>query len=700
MGDDFRVRPGHVVTMTNGFLTKTHTVSALQVTDFDYDLDTICGTAEPGLRVETRIQYEDLFFQRYVTVAADGSWCVDYAHPGAGANEKSLYDLLPFTEGTAHLWDEDQDNTQVTWPYNLVAWVGGEHVEGNNWLYGDPVTLQINDPATDADPDYSAVAMPEVGPWFLTGVDFQFTYEDYDLKPGDTVTLSQGERTKQLVASPTLAFTSINYLTDAVTGIATPGAHVLVIVGYGGDYSRCTEADSAGNWSVNFFVPGDQLGEEGVLGLLPGMNVMAAEADADADSTNISRRIPTPVMRVRLTAGQIYAQNYLPGYPVTLTVYQPGNLENPVYTDTKVMEDDNLIIFEYPETLDIGAGYLVRTTDGVVTKEHTVTAVWIENVDMENDLVSGVAEAGTPVTVVARSTTVRAQRDLTADSGGSWTADFSVHGVEPWEQDVIDLDTAYIIFAYQVDDDNDMTWVHRMLNQPPQVGDISGAADPAPVNTFVQVSASFTDPDPSDTHTAVWDWGDGTASDGIVDETAGTVSGSHIYTEAGVYTVMLTLCDAAGECDEALYQYLVVYDPAGGFVTGGGWIWSPAGAYVDDPTLEGKATFGFVSKYQKGTQVPTGNTQFQFKAGNLSFHSASYNWLVVAGTKAQYKGSGRINGELAPNGHEYRFMLWAGDSPDTFRIKIWWEDSLGVETVVYDNGVDQAIGDGSIVIHK
>jgi hypothetical protein len=44
-------------------------------------------------------------------------------------------------------------------------------------------------------------------------------------------------------------------------------------------------------------------------------------------------------------------------------------------------------------------------------------------------------------------------------------------------------------------------------------------------------------------------------------------------------------------------------------------------------------------------------------------------------------------------------MLWATDrSPDTFRVKIWTE-SGSTESVVYDNGVEQAIGGGSIVVH-
>ena len=45
-------------------------------------------------------------------------------------------------------------------------------------------------------------------------------------------------------------------------------------------------------------------------------------------------------------------------------------------------------------------------------------------------------------------------------------------------------------------------------------------------------------------------------------------------------------------------------------------------------------------------------------------------------------------------------MLWAGhDEPDTFRIKIWEEDGDENETVIYENGLDQALT-GSIVVHS
>jgi hypothetical protein len=141
----------------------------------------------------------------------------------------------------------------------------------------------------------------------------------------------------------------------------------------------------------------------------------------------------------------------------------------------------------------------------------------------------------------------------------------------------------------------------------------------------------------------------------------------------------------------------VIYDPNDGFVTGGGWIDSPEGAYIPEPSLVGMANFGFVSRYRPHSDEPDGQTEFQFHVADLNFHSTSYEWLVVTGSDyAMFKRSGTINGE-----GDYLFRIWAGDSdPDTFRIRIWLEDeATGEETDVYDNGFDQEIGSGSIQIH-
>jgi hypothetical protein len=191
----------------------------------------------------------------------------------------------------------------------------------------------------------------------------------------------------------------------------------------------------------------------------------------------------------------------------------------------------------------------------------------------------------------------------------------------------------------------------------------------------------------------------------------GTLTGSHSFSAAGIYRITLTLTDSGGRSSQGVRD-VVVYDPSAGFVTGGGWFMSPVGAYKADANLTGFANFGFVSRYQKGASVPTGKTEFKFQTANLNFHSESYEWLVTSGARAQYKGTGTING----NG-DFRFLLTAvdgdrlgGTNPDRFRIKIWYyDDEQQKDVVVYDNqmetslagGYDEgsAVSGGSIVIH-
>ncbi len=214
----------------------------------------------------------------------------------------------------------------------------------------------------------------------------------------------------------------------------------------------------------------------------------------------------------------------------------------------------------------------------------------------------------------------------------------------------------------------------------------------AAIDTAIPFDGSLSSDADGDTLTYAWDFGDGSSGTGVMP--------AHTYTTVGIYNVCLTVNDGALDSGQAC-TLAVVYDPSAGFVTGGGWIDSPVGAYVADPSLTGKATFGFMSKYLKGAKVPSGSTEFRFQAGGFTFYSTSYDWLVVSKDKvtAQFKGSGMVNGALDPNGKAYKFMLWAGDgAPDTFRIKIWWEDEAG-EHVVYDNGFNQAISAGNIVVH-
>ena len=219
----------------------------------------------------------------------------------------------------------------------------------------------------------------------------------------------------------------------------------------------------------------------------------------------------------------------------------------------------------------------------------------------------------------------------------------------------------------------------------------------------VTFKGSFTDPGTGDTHTCAASWDDGTSSAGVVVEAngSGTCTATHTYTAPGVYTISMTVTDDDGASDTEQWL-VVVYDPNGGFVTGGGWINSPAGAYRPDPTLTGKANFGFVSKYKKGATVPEGQTEFQFQAGNLNFQSSCYQWLVVAGSKAQYKGTGTINGswELRLPAHRRTTVRLTGSvSRSMVRADVVYDNKFGSSDDI-DGADPQAINGGSIVVHK
>jgi PKD repeat protein len=295
---------------------------------------------------------------------------------------------------------------------------------------------------------------------------------------------------------------------------------------------------------------------------------------------------------------------------------------------------------------------------------------------------------------VALSSTSAAKPTFTAPDDGAYTFRAVVSDGHATASDDVTVNVANVVPVVQI--------------TGPASGTLSRVGDP------VTFTGSFTDRGRVDTHTARWSFDALTAAGVVVESNgSGSVSAAYTFSAAGVYQVKLDVTDDDGGLGSATTvagsdAYVVVYDPSAGFVTGGGWINSPAGAYRAQPSLAGRASFGFVSKYKKGATTPTGETEFDFSVASFRFHSDTYQWLVVAGAKAQYKGTGSVNGTSG-----YGFLLTVTDGDlaggggvDKFRIKIW---NLAGGNTVYDNvgGSDdidnanpQAIAGGSIVIHS
>ncbi|MFA4880246.1 MAG: HYR domain-containing protein [Candidatus Doudnabacteria bacterium] len=165
--------------------------------------------------------------------------------------------------------------------------------------------------------------------------------------------------------------------------------------------------------------------------------------------------------------------------------------------------------------------------------------------------------------------------------------------------------------------------------------------------------------------------------------------------EPGVYTLVVTATDNAGNIKVSDTVNFVVYDPSGGFAIGGGWF------YPDDSegslSSAGKANFGFNAKYKDSSS--TGNLEFQYKSGpDINLKSTTIDWLVISETSAQFQGTGTINGTGL-----YTFRVMAKDNAepgigaDHFDIRIWGgtDTSAGI---VYK--AKNTLSGGNIVVHK
>ncbi|MCA9974824.1 MAG: tandem-95 repeat protein, partial [Anaerolineales bacterium] len=204
--------------------------------------------------------------------------------------------------------------------------------------------------------------------------------------------------------------------------------------------------------------------------------------------------------------------------------------------------------------------------DDVTTAEDTAVTFTVTGNDSDPD---GNLDVTTTV-----STTNPAHGALVNEGNGSftYTPDANYSGSDSFSYAVCDSEGGCATALVNI--------TIAPVNDAPVVGPISAPADPVAIQVMVNVTAVFTDVENGGTHTAVWDWGDGSTSSGTITYAsgAGNVADSHTYSQPGVYTVLLTVTDNNGGWGQAEYQYIVVYDPNGGFITGAGQVISPDGA--------------------------------------------------------------------------------------------------------------------------
>jgi predicted extracellular nuclease len=250
------------------------------------------------------------------------------------------------------------------------------------------------------------------------------------------------------------------------------------------------------------------------------------------------------------------------------------------------------------------------------------------------------------------------------------------------------VESLYAPDQFRISDHDPVVVGLSLTNSAPVVGTVTGPVAAVSVGAPAAISAAFSDADRVDTHTATVEWGDGSSSAGTVD--GGTVSGSHTYSTAGSYTVRVTVTDQWGHRGASTLESVVVYDPAAGFATGGGWVSSPAGALMSNPGHTGKGSFQLNATYSAGATRPGGSLTYSLSGTQFALGTTSLDWLVVTGDTARLAGPATLNGSAG-----YRVLATLTDrgKADTLRVAV----TDGSGAVVYDSGA-QAV-QGQVTLH-
>jgi hypothetical protein len=239
----------------------------------------------------------------------------------------------------------------------------------------------------------------------------------------------------------------------------------------------------------------------------------------------------------------------------------------------------------------------------------------------------------------------------------------------------------------------------------PTITSLIGPVTPEQIGTQSTITVEFEDPELSlDEYTVEFDWGTDltgeavaascVATSAVSGATAestcsltepttgvpGVATGTVGYAKPGVYSVDVTITDRSGLSSTETYEFVVVFDPRGGRVSGSGTFWSdPRSYFGDGPRWGTISLFGYDARYRNNSTAPVGQTRLRL-LGGFDFRSTAYDYLVVNDTIAVTEGVGRIDGR---GGYRMRVQGIDNGRVDFFQITIW-DDETG--EVVYDNG--------------
>lgn len=377
----YDLKPGDVVTVTDGATPRTHVVQDLAVTGVDEAADTVAGTADPGTMVEVW-PHEGGPLRVKPFAGDDGTWLAAFA---------GLYDIVPGTGGRSQIVDGAGNATAVDWsvpvppsPW-LLAFPEFEMVQGWEWPMEVGVHLEIDDPSTDASPDYQADGTTAPTPWGDPRSYVEFAFGGaYDLKAGDIVTLTDGTSPQTHVVR-TLSVLEVDISADTIAGSTGAGADVVL---WPHEFDQTatvqTTAGDDGAWLADF---------SELFDLVGGTAGRAQAPDEFGNATAVDWRAPLTRLTIFLDRPFIEGYEWPDGATVTVAVADKEACTSSAVAASPEWDPQNTFFWiEFPSGCLIVPGDVVTMTDGDLTITHVVQDLAVTEVSVETETVSGTAD--------------------------------------------------------------------------------------------------------------------------------------------------------------------------------------------------------------------------------------------------------------------------------------------------------------------
>jgi signal peptidase I len=409
--------PGDYVVATDGSNTKDLELEYITLDVFDPENDRVSGYALPGREVgvgvgnETGEQWMSVY-----TNDSTGEWVADFTLEGFE------FDITEDSWAGGNVNDEDGDVTAAhnSGPSEPPAWFTvfpeQDAVEAWNWPLGALVHMAIDDPSTEATPDYEQDETITFTPWGSWQLWAWFDFAGvYDVKPGDIVTLSYGDTVRTHVVR-NLAITKANHEDDIVKGTADAGAEIHVWPHATGQ-EQLAKTNPQGKWNVDF---------TGIYDLKPRDGGRAEIRDEMGNATAIDWYIPEPRFTIYPDAQWFDGNDWPDGATVRITVK-----DKPKCTFTQESWG-RFFNGNFPDGCIVTAGDRVTFTDGTIIRKHTVRNLAITKIDKEANTVMGIADTGAVVHAWvwnSDGSTLDGSNLYVTAVDGMWQADFGALGI-------------------------------------------------------------------------------------------------------------------------------------------------------------------------------------------------------------------------------------------------------------------------------